>query len=70
MGGLEIERMLRRIDENVDANSRIMRDEVLEYIGAHSAEVIAQLRSRGEASIPTSLGMVTIPISELGAVAA
>jgi hypothetical protein len=70
MSGIEIERMLKMIDANVDANLRIQSAEVLRYISEHEAIVADQLRTQGEASIPTSTGIVTIPMSAIRAAVA
>ena len=70
MSGVEIERMLKMIDANVDANLQVLQTEVLRYISEHERSVFDELQTNGEASIPTSTGMVTRPMSALKVVAA
>lgn len=67
MSGIEIERMLKMIDGSISNNLRIQSAEILRYISEHETSVVEQLRTMGEASIPTSTGMVTIPMSALQA---
>ncbi len=65
MSGVEIEHMLKIIDANVDLNRLALQKEVLQYIREHEVDVLTQLESNGEASIPTSKGSVTIPMDVL-----
>lgn len=70
MSGIEIERMLKMIDASIQVNFQVARGEMLRYISEHEADIADQLKTRGEASIPTSTGIVTIPMSALKATAA
>ena len=65
MSGIEIERMLKMIDANVDANLQVLRPEILRYISEHEDSILDQLRTQEVISIPTSTGIVTIPKSEI-----
>lgn len=66
MNGIAIERVLSLIDDNID----LTKAEVLKYIEEHQHDVIQQLRTTGEARIPTTGGVVIIPMSVLEASAA
>ena len=70
MSGIEIERMLRMIDANLAANTKVREAEILSYLNEHGQDVVEELRTRGVASIPTSTGTVTIPMSALETAAA
>lgn len=61
MNGLAIEHVLDLIDANIDLSKR----EVLRYIADHEDEIVRQLQEHGEAKIPTTGGIVTIPVSAL-----
>lgn len=52
MNGLQIERMLQMIDENVLADQAAIR----KYIQENRALIVQSLRETGTAKIPTSTG--------------
>lgn len=65
MNGFELERILSMIDVNVKANRPRLRAEVIRFIQNHEDEVLAQLRAKSEASVPTSLGIVTLRLADV-----
>ena len=70
MSGIEIERMLKMIDANLDATSRAVNSEILKYIADHQDDVATELLKLGQVSIPTSVGPIVISRSALEGVAA
>lgn len=65
MNGREIEHMLTLIDANIEANQNRVRSEMYRFIAEHEDLVLAQLRSRDEAEIPTSSGVITVKLADL-----
>ena len=66
MNGIQIENILRMIDDNVD----ITRQEVLRYLRAHQSEVVQALATRGVATVPTTAGNLELCLDDLSASAA
>ena len=60
MSGTQIENAL----DLVEANLRMNRKEVLEYIAEHPEDVARALRAEGRVEIPTSAGKITIEARE------
>jgi hypothetical protein len=61
MGGAQLEKAL----DLIDANLRMNKSEVLQYIEANMAAVGAALRTNGRVDIPTSAGVVTLRRDQL-----
>ncbi len=66
MNGIQIENILRMIDENVD----ITRQEAIRYIRDHQQEIVQQLVRSGEAKVKTSVGDLSLTLEDLSAAAA
>ncbi len=65
MNGHDLERVLSLIDENIGANQVRLRSEIIQFIQDHEDQVLDQLRMHESASIPTSLGEITLNLSDL-----
>ena len=70
MNGREIEHVLDLIDINIAANENRIKDEMFRFIESHQDEVLTELRATEAARIPTSLGMMTLRLSDLRELAA
>lgn len=70
MNGQEIEHMLNLIDVNIAANQNVIKDEMLRFIETHQDEVLTELRATETARIPTSIGTMTLRLSDLRELAA
>lgn len=66
MNGIQIENILRLIDENVD----ITRQEAIRYIRDHQQQIIQDLVRSGATKVKTSAGDLSLTLEDLGAAAA
>ena len=66
MNGIQIENILRMIDENVD----ITRQETIRYIRDHQQQIVQDLLRSGETKVKTSAGDLSLKLEDLTAAAA
>lgn len=66
MNGIQVENILRMIEENVD----ITRQEAIQYIRVHQQEIVQDLLRSGETTVKTSAGDLSLTLADLSAAAA
>ena len=66
MNGIQIENILRLIDENVD----ITRQEAIRYIRDHQQQIVQDLVRSGATKVKTSAGDLRLTLEDLSAAAA
>lgn len=66
MNGIQIENILRMIDENVD----ITRQEAIRYIRDHQQQIVQDLVRSGATKVKTSAGDLSLTLEDLTAAAA
>lgn len=66
MNGIQIENILRMIDENVD----ITRQEAIRYIRDHQQQIVQDLVRSGQTRVKTSAGDLSLTLEDLTAAAA
>ena len=66
MNGIQIENILRLIDENVD----ITRQEAIRYIRDHQQQIVQDLVLSGATKVKTSAGDLSLTLEDLSAAAA
>ncbi len=66
MNGIQIENILRLIDENVD----ITRQEAIRYIRDHQQQIVQDLVRSGATKVKTSAGDLSLTLDDLSAAAA
>ena len=68
MNGIQIERVLDRIDCNVHAGMQSMRAEILDYLRDHQDDLAREISEKGYGEIPTRIGSVRITREDVEAV--
>jgi hypothetical protein len=66
MNGIQIENILRMIDENMD----ITRQEAIRYIREHQQQIVQDLLHSGATKVKTSAGDLSLTLEDLTAAAA
>ncbi len=66
MNGIQIENILRLIDQNVD----ITRQEAIRYIRDHQQQIVQDLVRSGATKVKTSAGDLSLTLEDLSAAAA
>jgi DNA topoisomerase VI subunit B len=71
MNGIQIQHVLSLLEEKSAYKNRILlRQELVKYLELHMDDVAKDLTTKGEATIPTSLGGIKLTTKDLEMVAA
>jgi hypothetical protein len=65
MNGAQIERMLSLIEARTERNLPMLRNQVIEYLGAHMQEVADDMAKQGQVVIPTTYGPFRLTVEDL-----
>ncbi|MFP5207624.1 MAG: hypothetical protein ACLGP3_06220 [Acidobacteriota bacterium] len=70
MNGIQIERVLGLIDQNIDSNLHSLHGEILRYLTEHGDILAQEISAKGYGEIPTHLGFIRISKEDVEAAAA
>ncbi len=68
MNGIQLERVLNLIDNNIHSNMESVQAEVLRYLQDHADELAEQISNNGFGIIQTHIGNVTVSKSDIEAI--